>query len=230
MISPASDTRTSSLPMSASSSSRPRTNSSRITWSSNSKAESTASPRAAASRTLPTPIDDPRFAGFTKSGQAERRRRLLHHLGRPRGAGHHSPCRHREPVVVQYRLGDPLVHADGGGEHAGPDVGQLQRLEVSLDHAVLAEGAVEHREHDGVRLAARRRGAQARCRDDARTRTSGEARASTSSMSARTCSASTNCLSWVSPITFTANPASSAVRTMRRAEMHETSCSADGPP
>ena len=150
MISPASDTRTSSLPMSASSSSRPRTNSSRITWSSNSKAESTASPRPAASWTLATPMDDPRLAGFTKMGSPSAADRLFHHLGRPRGAGHHPPRRHGQAVVVQHGLGDPLVHADRGGEHAGSDVGDLQCLEVSLDHAVLAERTVEHREHDGV--------------------------------------------------------------------------------
>ena len=51
-----------------------------------------------------------------------------------------------------------------------------------------------------------------------------------SSMSARTRLASTHRLSWVSPMTLTTNPASSAVLTIRRAEMHEISCSADGPP
>ena len=43
--------------------------SSRITWSSNSNAVSTASPNAAASGTLATPMDDPRLAGFTKTGR-----------------------------------------------------------------------------------------------------------------------------------------------------------------
>jgi hypothetical protein len=43
-------------------------------------------------------------------------------------------------------------------------------------------------------------------------------------------SASTHRLSCVSPTAFTVNPAPSAVAAIRRAEMHDTSCSADGPP
>ena len=59
-------------------------NSSRITWSSNSKAESTASPSAAASDTLATPMEEPEVGRLHEDGQAERRDRLLHHLGGPR--------------------------------------------------------------------------------------------------------------------------------------------------
>jgi len=51
---------------------------------------------------------------------------------------------------VQDRLGDALVHAHGRREDSGADVGDAERLEVSLDHAVLAEGAVQHREDDGT--------------------------------------------------------------------------------
>ena len=52
----------------------------------------------------------------------------------------------------------------------------------------------------------------------------------TSATSFRTRSASTHRLSWVSPSTRTLNPPWSAAATIRRAETHDTSCSADGPP
>ena len=48
---------------------------------------------------------------------------------------------------MQDGLGDTLVHADGGGEDARTDVRKVERLEVPLDHTILAEGAVENREH-----------------------------------------------------------------------------------
>ncbi len=34
-------------------------------------------------------------------------------LGRPGGPVHQAPGSHRDPVVVQHRLGDALVHAHG---------------------------------------------------------------------------------------------------------------------
>ncbi len=65
-------------------------------------------------------------------------------------------ARRGQPQEVD--LGDPggahqlfeehLVEADGGGGHAGADVGDVERLEHPLDGAVLAEGAVERREGD----------------------------------------------------------------------------------
>ena len=48
-------------------------------------------------------------------------------------------------------LGDALVHADGGSEDAGPDVGQTHGLEVALQDAVLSERPMDGREHDRVR-------------------------------------------------------------------------------
>ena len=45
-------------------------------------------------------------------------------------------------------LGELLVHRGRRGEHAGPDVGQPAHLQQALDRAVLAVGAVQHREDD----------------------------------------------------------------------------------
>jgi hypothetical protein len=41
-----------------------------------------------------------------------------------------------------------LVHAGGGAEHAGADVGDVGEFEEALDGAVFAEGAVEDGEDD----------------------------------------------------------------------------------
>ena len=45
-------------------------------------------------------------------------------------------------------LHDVLVHAGGGAEDAGADVGDVGKLEEALDGAVFAEGAVEDGEDD----------------------------------------------------------------------------------
>ena len=45
-------------------------------------------------------------------------------------------------------LHDGLVHAGGGAEDAGADVGDVGEFEEALDGAVLAEGAVEDGEDD----------------------------------------------------------------------------------
>ena len=50
-----------------------------------------------------------------------------------------------------------LVHADGGGQHAGADVRHVRQLEHSLDGAVLAIGAVQH-DDDHVETRAQLRG------------------------------------------------------------------------
>jgi hypothetical protein len=49
-----------------------------------------------------------------------------------------------------------LVHGDGGGQHARADVGQAGQFQQALHRAVLAEGAVQHREdHVDFRVRAR---------------------------------------------------------------------------
>jgi hypothetical protein len=53
-------------------------------------------------------------------------------------------------------LGDVLVHADGGAEQAGADVGDVGQLQQPLHRAVFAVGAVQHGEHHVVRADERR--------------------------------------------------------------------------
>ncbi len=76
----------------------------------------------------------------------------------------------------------------------------------------------------------RRRGGRARRAGTARAVRPGDVRASPAATSTSAARASTHCLSCVSPTAVTVQPLSSAVCTIRRAEMHEISCSADGPP
>ena len=54
-------------------------------------------------------------------------------------------------MVTQHRFGDVLVHADGGRQDAGADVRHAERLEVSLEDAILTEGPVQGGEDDGAR-------------------------------------------------------------------------------
>ena len=96
-------------------------------------------------------MDDPRLAGLTKSGRPSAAT-----ASSMASADHCAPCdepprRHGEAVVVQHGLGDALVHAHGRGEDARAHVGHAERLEVPLDHAVLAEGPVQDGEHDRAR-------------------------------------------------------------------------------
>ena len=63
--------------------------------------------------------------------------------------------RDRDPAVSEHGLEQVLVHAQRGGGDAGADVGDARELEEALHGAVLAERAVEDREHD-VDLAERR--------------------------------------------------------------------------
>ena len=76
---------------------------------------------------------------------------------------------HRQPGAAQHHLHVVLVHADRGREHPGADVADAGHLEQPLERAVLAERAVQQREHD-VDLAERARhrrparGPRARCR------------------------------------------------------------------
>ena len=160
---------------------------------------------------LATPMEEPRLAGLTKRGRpsaASPRRG-----GRATsGACGEAPGGDGEAVVVEDRLGDALVHADGRGEHAGADVGDAERLEVALDDAVLAEGAVQDGEDDdGVRcrvreaVVERRRARRRGSREEV---VGGRQRVGVvvDAMSTRTPRASTHCLSWVRPIAVTDQP------------------------
>ena len=58
-------------------------------------------------------------------------------------------------------LHDVLVHAGGGAEHAGADIGDSCEFEEALDGAVFTEGAVKDREDDvEAERRSRRRGVE----------------------------------------------------------------------
>ena len=98
------------------------------------------------------PTLEPRFAGFTNIGYP----RSLLEVGERSRRGARVPVvrrgrrvgADRQAVRGEDDLHHPLVHADRGGEHAGADVGDVGQLEQPLDRAVLAVGAVQHREDD----------------------------------------------------------------------------------
>ena len=72
-------------------------------------------------------------------------------------------ARDGDPAVAENRLEEVLVHAQRRRGDARADVGHAGELEEALHRAVLAERAVQDRQHD-VDLAERRRGR--RVRDD----------------------------------------------------------------
>ena len=56
--------------------------------------------------------------------------------------------RDRDAGVAQHGLEQILVHAERRAEHAGADVRHAGELEQPLHRAVLAERAVQDRQHD----------------------------------------------------------------------------------
>src|SRR5262245_17240126 len=75
---------------------------------------------------------------------------------------HHEVLDDRQAVGAEDGLHGGFVHAHGGGQHAGADVGNVSELEESLDRPVLAVRAVEHDDDDVEALAQFHR--QAPCR------------------------------------------------------------------
>ncbi len=68
-----------------------------------------------------------------------------------RGAGdvaQHQVVHLGQAGLSEDRLHELLVHAHGAAEHAGAGVRQAGHLEQTLDGAVLAERAVQHREDE----------------------------------------------------------------------------------
>ena len=134
------------------------------------------------------------------------------------------------PLSCSTDLAMPLSMQTADDSTPAPDVGQAQCLEVALDHAVLAEGPVQDGEDDGVG-----RHVVAEMRELGVRAAWPGARRATRALRPCRCrpartAASTHCLAWVSPMSRTGQARSSAVCAMRRAEMHEISCSAEGPP
>jgi hypothetical protein len=107
------------------------------TFSSCSRAIRTAAWSSAPSCALVIPTDEPSRAGLPQRHVA--------------GDGN--------AAVAQDGLTEVLVHADGGGGDARPDVGHARELEQALHRPVLAERPVQDRQHD-VDLAERPRGSR----------------------------------------------------------------------
>ena len=53
----------------------------------------------------------------------------------------------RQPPGLEDDLHVLLIHADRAGQHPGPDVRDAGHLQQTLDGAILAERAVQHRQH-----------------------------------------------------------------------------------
>ena len=159
--------------------------------------------------TLATPMEDPRLAGLTKRGRPSASSASSMTSVDQADRATEPPGGHREAVVVQHRLGDALVHADGGRQHAGADVGQARAPRGGpggrRPHRRARAGRGT-RPRPGGRPASRWR--QRRCRGLGAAGRRVRAAPRPRPTSARTRSASTHCLSWVSPMTRTANPRS----------------------
>ena len=57
-------------------------------------------------------------------------------------------ARNRQAAVSHQTLGDILVHRSRRAEDAGTDIRHACNLGSALDRSILAEGAVQDREHD----------------------------------------------------------------------------------
>ena len=72
----------------------------------------------------------------------------------PIGAQHGNPRHDGDFGDLEETLGNILVHANGGAEHAGTDERQAREVQQPLDRAVFTVGAVHDREDDVNALAA----------------------------------------------------------------------------
>ena len=94
-------------------------------------------------------MEDPARAGLTKTGKPSWSTRLrtvsgsLRHCRSVTAMYGPTP----EPGGFEDHLHEVLVHADGGRQHAGAHVAGVGQLQEALDGAVLAERAVQQREH-----------------------------------------------------------------------------------
>ena len=93
--------------------------------------------------TLVMPNDDPARDGLTKTGRPSRSLSASESVTPARSTAY-GPT--GMPSAAAELLGELLVHGGGGGEHVRPDVGDAGHLQHALDGAVLAVGAVQHRE------------------------------------------------------------------------------------
>ena len=160
------------------STSRPTSIASTSTLGSIARAVAIAASRSAQSVTLVMPVDEPARAGLTNTGSPSRSRWSSVRVAV--AAVQHLVGTDRQTLGREQLLGELLVHRHGAGQHAGARVGQADHFEQALDGAVLAVGAVQHREHhvdggedlalpaalqhDQVRGRSGRRAGSARCR------------------------------------------------------------------
>src|SRR5207244_13658014 len=72
----------------------------------------------------------------------------------PIGAQHGNPRHDGDFGDLEETLGNILVHANGGAEHAGTDERQAREVQQPLDRAVFTVGAVHDRGDDANALAA----------------------------------------------------------------------------
>ena len=63
--------------------------------------------------------------------------------GEVAGGIQHEIFRYRQPRCLPDQLGTPLVHRQGGGQHAAAGVGKRQQVERALQRAVLAAASVQ---------------------------------------------------------------------------------------
>ena len=107
------------------------------------------------------PTLEPRFAGFTNTGNAKRPDTRRSTAARPSAHSRRdtdSNAAVGRPRAPNRIFIDGLVHADRRRHHAGADVRHVGQLEQALDRPVFAVGSVQHRERDvEVQLANRGR-------------------------------------------------------------------------
>ena len=158
-ISPGCEAIGSSLPSTEHSTSIPLAAASTITSGIVREGRARAQPgalRRAPTRTIPT--EEPEPGRLDEHGQPEladlgERGVAVGQVALRRAARGSRPA--GRPRVRHQLLEGDLVHAQRRGEHARPDVGNVEALEQALDGPVLAERPVQDREHDvGARDAA----------------------------------------------------------------------------
>ena len=113
-------------------------------------ARSSAGPSSLRSCALLMPTDEPRLAGFTKTGYLSAASICAMAL---RGEPSHSRAQQRDVFhngqtgLREQALHHVLVHARRGAQHARADIGDAGQFKQSLNRAVFAEGAVQNRKN-----------------------------------------------------------------------------------
>ena len=114
---------------------------------SNFAASSMAGPSSFLVWALLMPTDDPRFAGFTNTGYFNFPTSFSTFFGSffPIAAQDRDVLHDGQSGGDEQRLHDVFVHAGGGAEDAGANVRNVGQFEKTLNRAVFAKCAVQHR-------------------------------------------------------------------------------------